>query len=417
MLLVILDPQGTIDPGPSYTAGEKCGIVISGALDLTIDGRTLYVLCDGALIGLDTETGVEVRRLAGIGVVGQFAVNADGSTVAGFPPNITGASGCDDACYVYNGYDQNVALGDVNGDGVSDIFATHDDAYNSLHEGDGRGFDSAAMFTTATKFMGVRGLHDLAEAQQGYSDTEDTALQAHHTNTAPAIADIDGDGVAELVYVASVQNAAQTDRLKGVALWVLKNDGTRPAGWDPPLHFPNYLSGLWDYGEANIVAITNQVTVADLDPNRAGPEMIFAGFDGSIHAVDSQKNILWEVSYTQSDVVATGGIVVADLSGDGAPEIVFTTYSTQTDFGELFVLDGGGNLLHRLALPGRGAMPVPTIDDADGDGTLDILVSLKDSENGAPQVQVYRVPGSGTNCLLWPTGRGNYLRNGYVPPG
>jgi hypothetical protein len=343
-----------------------------------------------------------------------IAVKGDGSVVAGFPPNTSGASGCDDACYVYNGYDQNVAIGDVDGDGVSDVFATQDNAYNSLHRGDGFAFDCDAGFDGKTKFHGVRGLHDVAEAQQGWAPDEATALQAHHTNTAPAIADIDGDGIAELVYLASVQNAAQDDREQGVALWVLENDGTRTAGWEVPLHFDQYLSGLWDYGE-NIVAITNQVTVADIDPDRTGPEMIFADFGGNIHAVDSEQNVLFSISYTQSDVVMTGGVVVADLSGDGVPEIVFNTYSTQDDFGELFVLDAGGNLQHRLALPGRGAMPVPTIADADGDGTLEIIVSLKDSNNGEPQVLVYSVSGSSDNCLLWPTGRSNYLRDGYLP--
>lgn len=344
-----------------------------------------------------------------------IAVESDGSVVGGFPPNTSGASGCDDACYVYNGYDQNVAIGDVDGDGVSDIFATQDNAYNSLHDGTGRAFDAADVFSGRTKFHGVRGMHDFAEAQQGWAEDEATALQAHHTNTAPAIADIDRDGVAELVYVASVQNAAQDDREQGVALWALENDGTRPAGWETPVHFDGYLSGLWDYGETNIVAVTNQVTVADLDPSRDGPEMIFAGFDGSIHAVDSQQNVLFSVSYTQSDVVATGGVVVADLSGDGSPELIFNTYSTEEGLGELFILDAGGNEQHRVALPGRGAMPVPTVDDADGDGTLDIVVSLKDAGDGEPQVLVYRVPGSSDNCVLWGTGRGNYRRDGYVP--
>lgn len=344
------------------------------------------------------------------------AVKNDGGWVPGFPANTSGTSGCDDACYVYNGYDQNIAIGDVDGDGVSDIFATQDNAYNSLHRGDGFAFDCAAGFENKTKFHGVRGLHDFSEAQQGWAPDEATALQAHHTNTAPAIADVDGDGVGELVYLASVQNAAQDDREQGVALWVLENDGTRPAGWEVPLHFDGYLSGLWDYGE-NIVAITNQVTVVDLDPMKAGPEMVFAGFDGQIHAVASDQTILWSVAYTQSDSVMTGGVVVADLSGDGVPEIVFNTYSTEDDFGELFILDAGGNLSHRLPLPGRGAMPVPTIDDVEGDGQLEIVVSLKDSSNGEPQVLVFTVPGSSDNCLLWPTGRGSYLRDGYLPPG
>jgi VCBS repeat protein len=345
-----------------------------------------------------------------------IAVNPDGTAVRGFPPNTTRASGCDDACYVYNGYDQNVAVGDVDGDGRADVFATQDNAYNSLHDGTGRAFDCAPDFKGRTKFLGVRGLHDYAEAKQGYADDEATALQAHHTNTAPAIADLDGDGVGELVYVASVQNAAQDRRELGVALWALKHDGTRPEGWAEPLHVPDYLSGLVDYGETNIAALTNQVSVAEIDPGRRGPELIFAGFDGRIHAVSAQREALWAFAYTTSDRVATGGVVVADLSGDGAPEIVFATYSTEADGGALFVLDAGGNLRHRVALPGRGAMPVPTVADADGDGALDVVVSLKDAGRGGPQVLVYRVAGSGDNCLLWPTGRGNLLRNGYVPP-
>ncbi len=344
-----------------------------------------------------------------------FAVHADGSTVAGFPPNTTGAAGCDSACYVTGGYDQNLALGDVDGDGKLDILAPQDNAYMSLHAGTGRAFDANAIFKTATKFSGIRFLHDYALAQQGWADDEQTANQAHFTNSAPAIADFNGDGTYELIVLASVQNAAQTDRYRGVALWVLNNDGTRPDPWVDPFHAPDYLAGLWDYEGTNVVAATNQVTVADIDPSRPGPEFIFAGFDGRIHAVDAQKNAMWAYTYTTDPDVLTGGVVVADLSQDGVPEIVFNSYSIDEGKGNLFVLDAGGNELHEIPLPKRGAMPVPTIADADGDGTLEIIVSLKDGEDKQRQVLVYHVDGSATNCMLWPTGRGNLLRNGFVP--
>jgi hypothetical protein len=248
----------------------------------------------------------------------------------------------------------------------------------------------------------------------GWSDDEAHDNQAHFTNSAPAIADVDGDGDNELVVLASVQNAAQTDRLRGVALWVLK-DGTRPSPWEEPFHATDYLAGLWDYDGTNVVGATNQVTVVNLDPDRAGPELLFAGFDGRIHCVGSDRTPLWSATYTTSDRVLTGGVVVADLSQDGVPEIVFNSYSPDDGQSHLFILDAGGSELHRIALPGRGAMPVPTIADVDGDGTLEIVVSLKDGEDRARQVLVFNVPGSADNCLLWPTGRGNLLRNGYVP--
>ncbi len=59
-------------------------------------------------------------------------------------------------------------------------------------------------------------------------------------------------------------------------------------------------------------------------------------------------------------------------------------------------------------------MPVPTLADVDGDGTIEIVVSLKDAEDKKESVIVFSVPGSADNCLLWPTGRGNLLRNGWV---
>jgi hypothetical protein len=143
--------------------------------------------------------------------------------------------------------------------------------------------------------------------------------------------------------------------------------------------------------------------------------MIFAGFDGRIHAVDAAAQEIWRTTYTTDDRVLTGGVLVVDLSADGVPEIVFDTYSPDDGKGELVILDAAGVTLHAIPLPGRGAMPVPTAADIDGDGTLELVVSLKDGEDGVRQVLVYRVPGSQTNCLLWPTGRGSLRRDGYVP--
>ena len=93
----------------------------------------------------------------------------DGRVVPGFPPNTTGHSGCDDACYVHAGFDQTLALGDVNGDGIVDVFAPQDNAYMSLHDGTGRAFDANPIFRGKTKFLGVRFLLDYTLAQQGMS--------------------------------------------------------------------------------------------------------------------------------------------------------------------------------------------------------------------------------------------------------
>ena len=395
--VIVLEGDGSLHPGSPMSWEDELRSLAAGQLD----GDAPLELVVAPAHGGPTDV--------------MHAFEVDGSPVAGFPPNATGSSGCDDACYLAGCFDQNLAVGDLDGDGRDDIVAPHDNAYASIHRSTGEAFDAAPGFPVL-KTPGVRYLHDLAQAQQGWAEDEETANQAHFTNTAPAIADLDGDGTTEVVMLGSVQNAAQTDRERGVALWVVGSDAARRPGFDPPFHAPGYRAGLWDFEGTNVVGATNQVAVADLDPDQPGLEMVFADFDGNLHAVSSDGRALWQTSFTTSDDVLTAGAAIADLSADGIPEIVLNTYSPTEDRSALFVLDAGGNVLHQLALPRRGAMPVTTIADVEGDGTLEIIVSLKDAEDGVESVRVYSVPGSETNCLPWPTGRGNALRNGFVPP-
>lgn len=345
-----------------------------------------------------------------------IAIEPNGDFVKGFPPNTTGASGCDENCWPTGSFDQNIALGDLDGDGVVDIFVPHDNAYVSVHDGTGRAFDAAEIFEERTKIQGVRFMLDYAEAQQGFAEDEENANQAHFTNSAPAIADIDGDGDGELVVVGSVQNASQDDRERGVALFVANPDGTRPDAWVEPYYVPEYLAGLNDFDGTNVVGMNNQVSVVDLEPSRDGPELIFADYDGRIHCVDARGEVVWTYRYTSDDRVLTGGVVISDLSRDGVPELVFASYSPDQDKGNLFVIDAGGNELHKIELPGRGAMAVPSIADTNDDGELEIVVSLKgNEEEGESQVQIFTVPGSADNCMPWPTGRGSLRRDGFVP--
>ncbi|MDC0718393.1 FG-GAP repeat domain-containing protein [Nannocystis bainbridge] len=392
----LLDRSGALAPGFPVTWEDELRSIAAG--DLDGDGRL--------------DIAVSVGRSGPTDVV--HAWRGDGSPVPGFPPNEAGSAGCDDQCYLAGCYDQNLAVGDLDGDGKADLVAPHDNAYVSIHHGSGEAFDAADIFPVS-KTPGVRYLHDLAEAMQGYADDEDSALQAHFTNTAPAIADLDGDGQREIVMLASVQNATQSDREEGVAVWVVGADASRRPGFETPVHLPDYLSGLWDYGDTNIVGITNQVAVADLRADHPGLEIVFVGFDGRVHAVSAAGQVLWSTAYTTDPEVAAGGVVIGDLSGDGAPEVVFNSYSTGDDKGALFVLGSDGAVQHQLPLPRRGAMPVPTLADVDGDGQVEIVVSLKDAEDMVESVRVYTVPGSTASCLLWPTGRGNNLRNGLVP--
>ena len=73
-----------------------------------------------------------------------------------------------------------------------------------------------------------------------------------------------------------------------------------------------------------------------------------------------------------------------------------------------FLLDA--QRLFRSNGNGIGVPAAPSVADIDGDGRLEIVLSSFDHG-----LDVYRVPGSAANCLPWPTGRGNLLRNGMGP--
>lgn len=423
-------------------------VTTDAKLEIAVAARDQAWILDAAgkpILGFPKQFGTSETRTLGAGDLdgdgaldvvvgvrsGDDVVNAyrsNGATVAGFPPRASGGSGCEGGqywCVMAGVYDQNLAVGDLDGDGKHDVVLPMDNAYMSSFKGTGVAFDSNPFFEDRGKTAGVRFMVDYALAKQGFEDDGDVDLQAHFTNTPPAIADIDKDGTPEIVVVGSVQLARQDDtpedRLKGVGLWVVHADYSRPAAWETPLQVPAYVMGLGDgfsrtltgdpiAGASNLVGLTNQVTIADIDA-KPGLEMIFAGYDGRIHAVAADKTELWSTPYAEDGRALTGGVVVGDLSGDGVPEIVFTTYSPDQGGGSLFVLAASGQELHKVKLPKRGSMAVPTLDDVKGDGSLSVVVSLKDEGEG---VQVWDVAGAKKNCLLWRTGRANYLRNGWV---
>ncbi len=133
-------------------------------------------------------------------------------------------------------------------------------------------------------------------------------------------------------------------------------------------------------------------------------------------APDGDK--LWTADYApRRSKTFASEVVAADLNKDGRPELVFGTYALHRDAGRLVVLSAQGKKLSvtRLRHQGQdgngiGVAAAPSIGDLTGNGTLEIVLTTFDHG-----VDVYTVPGSGTGCLPWPTGRGNLLRNGMGP--
>jgi hypothetical protein len=150
----------------------------------------------------------------------------------------------------------------------------------------------------------------------------------------------------------------------------------------------------------------------------AAPETVVSLNDGFVYAFSSKGETLWRYDVSKgAPKVFSSEPAVADLNGDGRPEVIVGTYSLAPSGGHLLVLENTGALLFDIELPnqgdngnGIGIPAAPAIGDLDGDGTLEIAVLTFDHG-----VDVFSVPGSGTSCAPWPTGRGNLLRNGQGP--
>jgi hypothetical protein len=134
-----------------------------------------------------------------------------------------------------------------------------------------------------------------------------------------------------------------------------------------------------------------------------------------VYAVGPGGHRLWSTRYApRRSKTFASEVVAADLNKDGTPELVFGTYSLHRDAGRLIVLSARGRKLSVTRLRhqrrdgnGIGVAAAPSIGDLTGNGTLEIVLTTFDHG-----LDVYTVPGSGTGCLPWPTGRGNLLRNG-----
>jgi hypothetical protein len=336
----------------------------------------------------------------------------DGSNASGWP-QVGDCMAPEGDCIDYGGFNQNIGAGDLDGDGVLDVISTYDAIGFGVWNGDGTNFPAHESFADSW-ITGVEAYHDLALSQQGWG----TGDRSEFTYSPPVIADIDADGDHEIVLGGDHEHSDSTDN-QGVTVWVLNHDMTRPDGWTSPKDGGAPLA--YESIGHNIVPTYPAPAVANLD-DEDGLEIVIPTYDGLMYAFRPDGEVMWTYGFGQdAPYIGASEALIADLNGDGSPEIIFTSFSSGEPRmpeapAHLIVLDAGGNELHKIELFGRGSMAAPSIADLDGDGQLELVISLKDSLGGNEGgVQIWDLPGSADNCVLWGTGRGNPLRTGFVP--
>ncbi len=336
----------------------------------------------------------------------------------------------------YGCYGLNVGIGNIDDDPDQEIIVTYDNHQINAFKPDGTSIQASSYFSNpASQYLGaplawgqfIRWLDPQVEEDHyhlhvgDWPDVKDT-MWLQWTASPPSVADIDGDGRNEVV---GIPNAEMKDpyETQGYAFMVLQGaygDGSRSARRLPgcetlPMSSKPGVraSGDW-YPPDGVPAPAIANILGD-----SRPEIIAPINDGAMYAIGPDAQLLWRYDYAKgAPKTFASEPAVVDLNRDGVPEIVFGTYSLQDNAGRLIVLDNTGHELYDIPLEhqgsgggnGIGVAAAPSVADLDADGALEI--ALLTFDHG---IDVYTVPGSGTACMPWPTGRGNLLRNGQGP--
>jgi hypothetical protein len=344
----------------------------------------------------------------------------NGAVRSGWPARRDGEAG-----YGWGMYNQNVAVGDLNGDGYKEIFAPTDTHYITALARNGNQLPANAIYGAGEVWSQV-GVHvDHAVDLRGYANCG-TEHRPNFANAAPAIADLDGNGVAELIVPGDVYNCGIGDGPGDLYYvpWILQIDRTRwsGAGYDwTVLPTPEPNSGPLSQNYNVIENAAMNTVIADLDGDGL-QEILYPSYDGRLHALwlDKTERGAWPFDVPGSGIRFASEPVVVDLDGDGYAEVIFTSWPEKRDnrVGQLHILDWQGRQLHAVNLPAPGAgknwnggLGAPTVADIDGDADLEVVVGT--SHSG---VVAYDLPGTADARVLWGTGRGSLERRGVAPP-
>ena len=331
--------------------------------------------------------------------------------------------------YAAGCYNENVGLADVDGDGRGDIIGPNDTHYVAAFHDDGSPLRASALYGTPggqPKPWARVGLHvDHAVDLRGYANCGEEN-RPNMANSAPTIADLDGDGTLEIVIVGNVYNCG-TDPYSDLyeMPFVLNGDRTRwyAGAYDwtvipTPDAKAAPLSEDYNLIENNV---PNPVT-ADLDGDGI-KEILYPSYDGRLHAywLDKTEHGAWPFAVNnpaEGFYRFASEPVVVDLDNDGKAEVIFGSW-TQNDSGKpgkLYVVSWDGQLLQSLDLPydvadGRGgSLAAPTVANIDGDSDLELVLGTINRG-----LVAYDIQNSAGARVLWGTGRGSFTRSGLAP--
>jgi len=365
----------------------------------------------------DTEIVVGQARLD---KVNAWVLEHSGSIRAGWP-QLSNDEGS--AAGLYN---DNIGLGDLDGDGLLELVIPSDTITICAYEPDGTHLATHEMYHghaghDMDHWGEVPAYVDLEYEMRGWGPCYDEfTARANFANGPANIVDVNGDGIAQVVVIGDVHNchtSPYTDLYNGPHIFNGDRSRFSASGFDwTTLPVDTGAPVIQNYDVIESVQ-PNPVTV-DLDDD-GYLEILYPSYDGRMHAfwLDKTEHHNWPYSvYTGGSYRFASEPVVADLDDDGHPEVIFASWVQKGAYetGKLHILDYQGNPLHEIDLPSaygspdwNGALAAPTLANIDDDADLEVVLNTAHSGFVA-----YDLPGTANARILWGTGRGNYQRTG-----
>ncbi len=245
-----------------------------------------------------------------------------------------------------------MALGDVDGDGTPDIVTASDYQVCALD-----GSTGMTMWCNSNLYG--------AMDPYGYNY--------------PAIADMDGDGQAEVTMGSVILNGANGSQRGrgsyGIGAAVYYGTSGTYGSMSVPIDLDGdglleLVTGNAAYNIDGSPKWTNGgkdgiVAVADFDGDGFGEIVRTSG--NTVTGLETDGSTVWENDYSTGGYIAIGSPAVDDLDGDGVPDIVFAAQNW------LIALDWGGAEKWRQSVSDQSGAAGPTLFDFEMDGYPEVL--------------------------------------------